>query len=214
MMLMGTRSTRKLLGTGEFRCPACSKRRKYEKRRAKRWGHVFGVPLIPMEESAPYIECRTCKGTFVEGVLDPHMKAAQIRAEFERAAGLVMAKMILADGRVEDTEKAMLRTILERITEGSVEPEFIDALIAKARSDDRTAEEIAARFAGSLNFSGAEQVMKASAMIAMADGDLAVEEARLLTGIAAALGMSESHYRTIMSAVQANPSDSARTIAG
>jgi tellurite resistance protein len=206
MFGVGTKSTRKLLGSGTFRCPQCGPQARYEKRRAQRWKHVMGVPVIPVEECDPYVECRECGSTFVERVLTKRYgRSAQLRAEFERAAGLVMAKMILADGRIEEREKATLRSVLERISGASMDDAFIDALVAKAKADTRSAEAIAARFAGSLNASGAELVVKASLMIAVADGDLAAEELRLLRGIAEALGMSAGQYREVYEDVTGAP---------
>ena len=70
MIIFGTTSTRKLLGSGQFRCPQCDAQTRYEKRRAKRWGHLYWIPILPMDEFPPYVECMKCKGTFIDRVLE------------------------------------------------------------------------------------------------------------------------------------------------
>lgn len=209
MIIFGTTSTRKLLEAGNFHCPHCDRQTSYEKRRAKQWGHLYWIPIIPMEEHPPYVECKVCKNTYIARVLDQNKDAERVRAEFERAAGLVMAKMVLADGKVDVSEKEEMRDILGRISGGSVEPEVVESLIAEARNDNRPVEEIAAAFGNSLNPRGVEQVVRAILFIAIADGDLAREESELLSRIASALGMSKAHFRGVLDEVLNGPEERA-----
>ncbi len=203
MIIFGTKTTRKLLDKGQFSCPQCQAPSPFEKRRAKQWGHLYWIPIIPMKEMPPYVECQTCRNTYIERVLDD-APGPDIAAEFERAASLIMAKMVLADGVVDASELSAMRNILAQVTGASVEPEAVDKIVAAAQSDKRSAGEIAAEFGSSLNSEGQELVLKAVLMIAAADGDFSSEEKDLAFQIGQAMGMSRAHMKGVYAEVFEN----------
>lgn len=196
MIIFGTTSTKKLLESGQFNCPQCQTSTPFEKRRVKQWGHLYWIPLIPMKEYPPYVECKSCRNTYIERVLDDE-PGRDIAAEFERATGLIMAKMVLADGHIDEAEIDSMQDIYGRITGAQVEREAVLKMVEAAQAEPAGAEDIARDFASRLNPSGQELVMKAVILIAMADGDFAKEEQDLVSGIGAALGMSRAHMKGI-----------------
>lgn len=200
MIIFGTKTTRKLLDSGDFNCPQCAQTTKFEKRRAKNWFHLYFVPLIPLKEYPPYVECRQCRNTYIARVLDDE-PGRDIAAEFERAAGLIMAKMVLADGEIDDNEIETMREVYGRITGTTVEREVIQKLIESAKSEPMSAEQIAKDFGTRLNPDGQELVMKAILLIALSDGDFAEEEQELANNIGKALGMSNAHMKGIFAEV-------------
>ena len=121
----------------------------------------------------------------------------QRSVEFERATGLIMAKMVLADGHIDEAEIDSMQDIYGRITGAQVEREAVLKMVEAAQAEPAGAEDIARDFASRLNPSGQELVMKAVILIAMADGDFAKEEQDLVSGIGAALGMSRAHMKGI-----------------
>lgn len=200
MIIFGTKTTKKLLDSGEFNCPQCQQATTYEKRRAKNWFHLYFIPLIPLKEYPPYVECRSCRNTYIDRVLDD-APGRDIAAEFERAAGLIMAKMVLADGVIDDSEIATMQDVYGRITGTTVEREVITKLIESANSEPATAQQIAADFGTRLNADGQELVMKAVLLIALSDGDFAQEEKDMANAIGKALGMSNAHMKGIFAEV-------------
>ena len=203
MIIFGTKTTRKLLDSGNFNCPQCQQTTNFGKRRAKNWFHLYFIPLIPLKEYPPYVECRQCKNTYIDRVLDD-APGRDIAAEFERAAGLIMAKMVLADGEIDDNEIETMRDIYGRITGATVEREVIVKLIESAQAESASAEQIASDFGTRLNPDGQELVMKAVLLIALSDGDFAQEEQDLANGIGKALGMSNAHMKGIFAEITGN----------
>ena len=115
MIIFGTKSTRKTLDTGTFGCPQCQQTRNFDKRRAKQWFHLYFIPLIPLKEYPPYVECKSCNATFVEGVLDANADSGEIRAEFETATMKILTRMAWADGIIEPEEKDAIFDVVNRI---------------------------------------------------------------------------------------------------
>ncbi len=200
MMIFGTKSRKELLEAGEFNCPQCQAPSDYEKKRSQSWFYIYIVPLIPLKKFSPYVECRQCRSTYIERVLDDK-PGADISPEFEQAAGLIMAKMILADGEINEDEIEMRRDVYERILGTAVEPEAIEQIVDIANSHPDTAEAIAKDFSSRLNLEGQELVMKAILLIAMADGDFAGSERQLAERIGRALGMSPAHMKGLVMTV-------------
>lgn len=196
MIIFGTTTTKKLLDKGEFGCPQCQEMTPYEKRRVKQWGHLYWIPLIPMQEMPPYVECKKCRNTYIERVLD-QQPGETFQAEFERAAGLIMAKMALADGVIDESEIDTIKDVYSQITNSNVERDVVLKLIEAARTMPENANDIAQSFSSSLNADGQELVMKAILLVAFADGDFAEEEQKMVAEIGAELGMSKAHVKGV-----------------
>src|SRR5215831_823784 len=81
MIIWGTYVTKKIVSTGQFYCPRCANHRSYKLRRPKKWGHLYWIRIIPMQEFDRYVECDGCKGAYQEIVLrhDP----ARAQHDFE-----------------------------------------------------------------------------------------------------------------------------------
>ena len=196
MIIFGTTSTRKLLDKGEFNCPQCLLSTPYEKRRVKQWGHLYWIPIIPMQEHPPNVECKSCRNTFIERVLDEN--TGPTRAQFDEAATKIMASMILADGEVEDAELDMMRQLMADLFGREVERAEVDQAVSGLQSNPEDCVSVAQSFAPFLNPNGAEVVLRSAVLIAVSDGDFAPEEQRMVGDIGAALGLSGAHIRGIV----------------
>lgn len=69
MLIWGTYVTKKTVQCGNFHCPNCERQRGYRMRRPRKWGHLYWIPIIPMQEFEPYIECDSCTKEFLVSVL-------------------------------------------------------------------------------------------------------------------------------------------------
>lgn len=202
MIIWGTYVTKKVIQTGEFFCPGCAEHRGYKLRRPKKWGHLYWIPLIPMQELDRYVECTACDKAWNETVLahDP------IREQHQRdddLATLLAQLMLLMSG-----ESGLTPTLNDQITEATARLIGVDATpasIAKAvmsGSDRATVLANTARQADSLNDRGKEATLRA--VIATAPGRPLVErEWMLASDIGKHLGMSPAHVSGVLTEMAA-----------
>jgi len=188
MIIFGTKSTRKKLDHGTFGCPQCRQERDFTKLRAKQWFHLYFIPLIPLKEYPPYVECQSCNATFVEGVLAANADSDQIRAEFEMATMKILARMAWADGVIEPEDCA------KEFSMNDVEEAIRDA---KGSPEDALA--VATQVGNMLNDDGKEMIIQAVYLIAASDGDFAKEEQEMILEIGAGLGLRPAYIRGILS---------------
>lgn len=201
MIIFGTTSTRKLLDRGTFHCPQCQQDTPFEKRRARSWFHLYWIPLIPLQTYPNYVECKNCKATFVEGVLNGNTGADsdQIRAEFETATLKILVRMAWADGVIEPEEIDAIDEIVNKICAKEISRAEIEAEIRDAKDSLEDALAVAQRVGNMLNDSGKELILNAVFQIAASDGDFAKEEQEMLLEIGAGLGLRPAHVRGLVS---------------
>jgi tellurite resistance protein len=199
MIIFGTKSTRKTLDTGTFGCPQCQQTRNFDKRRAKQWFHLYFIPLIPLKEYPPYVECKSCNATFVEGVLDANADSGEIRAEFETATMKILTRMAWADGIIEPEEKDAIFDVVNRICAREFSRNDVDEAIRDAKDSPEDALAVATQVSGLLNDSGKEMIVQAVYLIAASDGDVAREEIEMLMEIGAGLGLRPAYIKGILS---------------
>ncbi len=94
MIIWGSYVTKKIIETGKFYCPGCTQHRTYNLRRPKKWGHLYWIPLIPMEEFERYVECTTCNKAWNEAALK-HDPVREQRERDERLATMIAQTMAL-----------------------------------------------------------------------------------------------------------------------
>lgn len=200
-VIFGTRGVRSTQERGSFYCPQCQDKRSYEKKSVRRFFTLFFIPVIPLDQIGEYVECAGCAGTFKEAVLsyDPQAEQRRFEAEFQKAMKRLMIHMLLADGRVDDSELEAVSDIYERLSGQAVSPDEIGAEAMQLSASEADPLSIAVEFAPMLNNAGKELVVKAGLMVAGADGEVSEEEMALLAGIAESMDMSKAHFRGIVS---------------
>ena len=200
MIIFGTKATRKLLDQGSFDCPQCRQTANFEKRRARKWFHLYFIPIIPLETFPPYVECKSCKGTFVEGVLNASTGAASdaIRAEFETAALAILVRMAWADGKIEPEEVDAIEHVVNLMCARDFARAEVEAEIETARDSLDDALSVATRAGNMLNDEGKEMIVNAVFHIAAADGVFSREEEDMILEIGAGLGLRPAHVRGLV----------------
>jgi Zn finger protein HypA/HybF involved in hydrogenase expression len=68
-LIWGTKVRFKTLMTGLFFCPRCGGDRTYARREAKRWFHLYYIPLFPTTTLGQQVRCETCQASYNEAVL-------------------------------------------------------------------------------------------------------------------------------------------------
>lgn len=69
MILLGTRGRTTILGRGTFACPSCGPGAAYEHKRVRSFFALYFIPLVPLKELSRYVECRRCRATFPERIV-------------------------------------------------------------------------------------------------------------------------------------------------
>jgi tellurite resistance protein len=190
---------------GQFHCPQCAVTQGYRHRRVRRFFHIFFVPLIPLNLAGEYVECGQCKGTYkvevlamMKGIASGVAQASQTLplSEGQRAVRRILAMMLLADGRVEESELAAIVEFLRYAERRDVTRDEVLAEVEAARRQPADVETYCRQVMGFLNEQGKADVLKAAQVIASADGHVAPEEQRMLERMGIALGMRPAQVST------------------
>lgn len=171
-IFFGTRVTRKILSEGEFHCPQCQNRQPYRERRDKEWGHLYFIPLIPMQEYQPYIECRTCKVRFEPDVLrfDPEVEQRFMQG-FEEACLKSMISLAIMGGQSDSDAARTLIVELMKTARAGDQALDRSAIDAAFEEEERQPSDISGMIKGlkdELSDSGRETVLLNLVEIALA----------------------------------------------
>ena len=186
--------------TGQFNCPGCEERRDYQHKRVRRFFTLYFIPVIPLDMLGEYVECKGCLGTYKLEVLsfDPQAGKARVEAEFQSAMKRIMVLMMLADGRVDDSEVETVQKIYGQLSGKDVARADVEREVELARADGRGIQDYVRSLKGSLNDGGKEMVVKAALCVAAADGEFQKEEREMLARIATELEMSAAHFKGLL----------------
>jgi uncharacterized tellurite resistance protein B-like protein/ribosomal protein S27AE len=199
---------------GQFHCPQCAVMQSYRHRRVRRFFHIFFIPLIPLTLAGEYVECGQCKGTYkleilamMKGIADGTRQASQTLplSEGQRGVRRVLALMLLADGRVEESELTAIIEFLRYSERRDVTRDEVLAEIEAARREPADVESYCRRMMGFLNEQGRTDVLKAAQIIASADGHVDPAEQRMLERMGVALGMRPQEVSSHLSTPQQLP---------
>ena len=204
LIIFGTRGVTTTVARGTFFCPGCMAKRSYEHQRVRRFFTLYFIPIIPLDTIGEYVECLHCRDTYKTSVLDfdpDELAAAKekvIEAEFHAAVKRVMVLMMLADGKIEDSEMETIQLIYGKLAKSELTKEALEKEVGEAKSDGRGLRAYLSSLVGSLNDSGKETVVKAAYFVASADGHVSTEETNLLAELASALEMSPAQFKAIV----------------
>lgn len=196
IILYGTRTYRLPTGSGGFFCPDCTEDREYRKVTAFAAVHIYFIPIIPYRFET-YVECRECYGSFRPDVLewdprrDPGFPSASREAILD-----TMVLMMVADGDVDSREVETIRRVYEQLTTEPLSVEQVHAKVATYQQGASLLDALA-RVRLGLNKEGRERVLRASIMVALADGVVTDEESALVQSIARVLNIPSPRAMTI-----------------
>jgi tellurite resistance protein len=196
MIIWGTRGVTSTSGQGRFHCPSCEGERAYKAKRLRRFFTLYFIPLIPLDIVHEWIECGQCGGTFKPEVLkyDPRARQQAARAAIVVAARRVLA---IAAGASPSAARRAAAAEAHRTLFGE---EWAEAELGQdlARAASAGSLEPVSSVAGEVNVAGKEAILSQAVEVARADGEVAPETARALAEAAAALGLTEAHWRGIL----------------
>lgn len=197
MIIFGTRGITSTLKEGTFSCPQCESNQAYRHRQVRKFFTLYFIPLIPLDTAGDYVECQRCKGTFVSRVLRQGNENEKFMALYETAMRHTMIKMMLADGVIEEEEKAIVLQIINKFGKNDLTMEQLDNLIKDIQRDNRAVDHYLKQIASSLNEHGKETIIKCAIQVACADNNFDDSEKELIMDMSKALEMSPSHLKGI-----------------
>ena len=89
---------------------------------------VFFIPIVNLRLLGEYIECQNCVNTYKMEILDydPEQEQKEIEAIYLEGIKKVMTTMMLADGKIEENEKSMMKDIYEKMADSILSNYDID----------------------------------------------------------------------------------------
>lgn len=200
MIIFGTRGVKSTIKQGEFNCPQCEEQRTYRHRKVTKFFTLYFIPLIPYGSAGEFVECTSCKGTFVTKVIDYNKNNANdaFLSEYEKAMKHSMVLMMLADGHIDEDEMLMVQKIINKFGHNDVTLDELEQYVHEVEANPEDVSTYLKRVTPSLNEHGKEIVIKSAISVAIADGHVDPAEIDLLHGMADALEMSKAHFKGIL----------------
>jgi uncharacterized tellurite resistance protein B-like protein len=243
IIIFGTRGVTSTIKDGRFHCPQCDTEKSYRHRKVTQFFTLYFIPVIPLGAKGTYVECQSCRNTYIERVLElSAVRAAMAQAESQPArdrskdvsAGVtavaaaaaastgsssavqekdmlseqqkaikkLLIMMILADGKVQDSEIHMFHKVYRETTNKIVDN--IYAEIDQVRTENKSPRQYLKEVSGYLNDEGKEQIIRAGMMIAKADGDVDATELEMINQFGKSLDMTPEQVKKAMGLVIAN----------
>jgi len=204
MIIWGTYVTKKVVSTGQFYCPRCANHRSYKLRRPKKWGHLYWIPIIPMEEFDRYVECDGCKGAYQEIVLnhDPVRAQRDMEDSLSRVICQIMCLMAGETGGVSLRLSDQIASSIHDILKIDMTPAAIHAAVSNGANDLQSVLSDVERQAPSLSARGKELVLRAA--LAAASSPLTEPRRAFGAEIGKRLGMMPAHVSGVLAEFAAN----------
>jgi uncharacterized tellurite resistance protein B-like protein len=273
-IIFGTRGIRSTIKQGAFHCPQCQSEKNYKHKKVTQFFTLYFIPLIPLGNKGEYVECQTCRNTYIDRVLDiapvlditpkkavasstteeqierfggqsaqmgiasesaaqtstpaassdsslidqvKHLaeaeaalaaaqekvaaeKSVNILSEKQKAIKKVLIMMILADGKVEDSEISMFHKVYRDVAD-SVVPDIYKE-IEEVRVENKAPRQYLKQVSAYLNEEGKKDIIKAAMMIAASDGDIDPSEVRMVENFGKALELRTLEVREIIESIK------------
>ena len=185
---------------GQFLCPQCANNQNYKHKKVTRFFTLYFIPLIPLGKAGEFVECQTCKGTFVPRVLDysPSNSRNEFQSQYEKAMRHSMIMMMLADGHIDDEELIVVQKIINKFGHNDITKEELNKLIEDVQYKKEPIQKYLSKITPSLNEHGKEIIIKCGLAVAAADGNIDDSEINLIQDMAKTMEMSSSHVKGIL----------------
>ena len=201
--IAGTKGETTTVEKGEFYCPECSLQTTYKHNQVHEKITVFFIPIANLNLLGEYIECQNCFNTYKMEILDYNPEEEQQEFEALYLIGLkkVMTMMMLADGKIDENEKSMMKDIYKNITDLALSDNDIDKEIKNCKANPVGLENCLKELFSYLNESGRETIIKVAYWVSIADGEVDKKEEKLLIKMAKHFEISSAHLKGIIAEV-------------
>ena len=189
--------------TGVFYCPHCNAQTQYHHNQVHEKATVFFIPVINLRLLGEYIECQNCDSTYEMEILDYNSEQEQKKIEAIYLVGIkkVMTTMMLADGKIDENEKNMMKDIYKNLADSTLSDYDIDKEIKNCKANPQELDTCLKELFSCLNESGREIIIKVAYWVSIADDEVDEKEEKLLIKMAKHFQMSSAHLKGIISEV-------------
>lgn len=200
MIIFGTRGVRFTMSEGEFNCPQCASNQRYKHKKVTQFFTLYFIPIIPLGRKGDYVECQSCRGTFVSRVLDynPSQGNNDFQSNYEKAMRHTMVMIMLADGEIDENEMVTVHQIINKFGHNDMSMEELKTYVEEVESYYEGVHTYLHKITPSLNEHGKELMIKCALAVASADGHIDDSEMRLIHEMSQAMEMSPSHFKGIL----------------
>ncbi len=199
MIIFGTRGVKSTIKQGDFHCPQCQNKKPYKHKKVTKFFTLYFIPIIPLGPMGEYVECATCRGTFVPRVLENNPDAKEeFVAVYEQAIKHSMVLIMLADGEIDEGEKDQVLKIFNKFGSNQMNMSELDAYVTKVEKEQEDVTTYLKKVAGYLNEHGKETVIKCGLSVAAADGHVDRSELDMIYEMGKALDMTSAHIKGVI----------------
>ena len=197
ILFFGWRIVFRTIGHGVFHCPHESADRDYRMRVARRWFHIFWLPIVPLKRFGEIVECETCNSRYEVDVLRIPTAAA-IADSLARAMRMSVIDILRASSAVSSLQHHAALAILRRYVPDLSDNDLHSDVISL---ETASLHEHLQHIAPVLNDLGKESLVGNCAWVAVADGALNSTGRIVLEQLGADLGMTPAHIRGVIDSV-------------
>ncbi len=200
MIIIGTTQLTYTKSKGDFHCPSCQQQCSFRHRRKREFLTLYFIPLIPLQLTAEFLECSTCRRTFDTQLAN--LTADQIRA-MQRNATIEMIRRVLviivaADEDVTVAELSAVREFTQQQDQPDISAEQLLREAAAVRQGNMDLLAYISHVAQQLSEADKELLVRHAFLAATAGGDLSAARQDLLKELPQAVGIPESRFREII----------------
>ncbi len=210
MIIFGTRGIKSKIKSGNFICPQCETDRKYDHKKVTKFFTLYFIPLIPLGSAGEYVECKTCKGTFIPRVLNyqrtqsqnQQQQQDQFLSEYEKAMKHSLVLMMLADGEIDDREMVVVLMVINKFGHNDITMEQLENYVAETQRNPQNVSTYLKKVGPMLNEHGKQMLIKCGLAVAGADGVIDDSEISVLYEMGLAMEMKKSEVKTLLEEAQ------------
>jgi len=138
MIIYGTTHIKSTVSTGDFNCPQCQAPAPYALKKATQFFTLYFIPLIPLGSRGKFVECKQCKGTFTEEILqyDPEEEERSTQAAVFRILVAFMVKF----HKTGEPHVAACQRAYSRLLDTDVPTEIVERELQLAMQPNSTPE--------------------------------------------------------------------------
>jgi hypothetical protein len=198
-LVWGFKVLYKVLDSGTFLCPQCGADRSYQHRVGRKWFRLYWIPVFPVGGQVnEHVRCDTCQGMFTMGVLARPTSAQLSGQLLDGVRGLIVHVLRAGSMMSPAAREIAVNEVLSAGVPGYTD----ESLAADLDVVPGDLSGLMGALGGQLADQGKENLLRAGARTALADGPLTDLERSVLTSTAAELGMTPAHAQGLIAMVE------------
>jgi hypothetical protein len=197
-LIWGTKVRFKTIANGTFFCPRCGGDRPYERRQARRWFHLYYIPLFPTSTLGEQVRCGVCQTSYNEAVLSRPTSGQLSSLLIDGARGVVVHVLRTGSAETADARAAAVAEI-QRAGLAAYTDQDLSADLGVVPGD---LSQLLTALGGQLADTGKESLLGSAARVALADGPLTDLERQVLVSTGASLGMTATHTAGVIAVAE------------